>query len=308
MKVAILGGTGFVGNYLVDALLNHGHTPRLLVRDESTHKLPRSESCEWIVGDIDDDTGLRQLITDVDAVVYNIGILREFPAQGITFDKLQYNGVVRSADIAVEMGVKRFLHMSANGVDLAVTAYQRTKAAAEAYLKTLDLDWTIFRPSVIFGNPRDRVEFASMLKQQIIDSPLPAPLFYDGLLPYNAGSFKLSPVHVENVTDAMVATLDRNETYGKTYTLGGPRDLSWKEILSIIAEAVGKSKWMLPVPALAPSLAASLFDRFSWFPISQDQIRMLLVGNQCSGEELFSLCDIAPIPFDTASLDYLGQK
>ena len=308
MKVAILGGTGFVGNYLVDALLKNGHTPRLLIRPESSHQQTRSTNCEWITGDVEDVSAIQELIEGVDAVIYNIGILREFPTKGITFEKLQYQGVVHAADIAMERGVKRFLLMSANGVELALTPYQRTKAAAEFYLKSLDLDWTVFRPSVIFGDPLNCVEFASMLKRDIIDSPLPAPLFFDGLLPQKAGSFELTPVHVENVADAMIATLEMSETYGKCYTLGGPYDMSWKEILHTIADTVGKSKLMLPVPAMAPSLAASLFDRYAWFPISRDQIRMLLVGNQCCGDELFTLCDITPTPFEPAHLSYLNEK
>jgi NADH dehydrogenase len=254
---------------------------------------------------LSDNTALHRLLEDTDAVIYNIGILREFPAQGISFTELQLNGVKRVAAIAQARGVRRFIHMSANGVEQSLTSYQRTKLAAEAHLQELDLDWTIFRPSVIFGDPRGRFEFASMLKQQIIDPPLPIPLFHKGLLPHDAGGFALSPVHVEDVAAAFIGALDRAEALHKTYTLGGPQDLTWKQVMKILCEVSGRTKPMLPVPAAAPGFAASLLDRFPWFPISRDQIRMLLAGNTCRGDAIFDLLGIEPKSFDPEHLAYL---
>ena len=307
MKVALLGGTGFVGSYLIDALCKSGHTPRLLVRPCSERKLPRDSSLEWTAGDITDTTALHKLLEAVDAVIYNIGILREFPERGISFRELQYSGVRRVAEIALAQGVRRFIHMSANGVEQSLTPYQRTKLAAEAHLQDLELDWTIFRPSVIFGNPRGRFEFASMLKQQLIDSPLPIPLFHEGLLPRHAGGFALSPVHVEDVAAAFVGALDNPLTLHQTYTLGGPEDLTWRQIMSILCRVSGRAKLMLPVPAAAPGLAASLLERFPWFPISRDQIRMLLAGNTCRGDAIFELLGIAPRSFSPEHLGYLTE-
>ncbi|MES9980771.1 MAG: NAD(P)H-binding protein, partial [Candidatus Thiodiazotropha sp. 6PLUC5] len=290
MKVAILGGTGFVGQYLVDALVRQGDTPRVLIRHIPKQMPMAGDQVEWFAGNIEDNNSIRMLLKDVDAVIYNIGILRAFPEQGITFEKLQYRGVVKTAALAREMGIKRFILMSANGIDHKLTPYQKTKVAAEENLKHSQLDWTIFRPSVIFGNPRGRQEFASMLKKEIIDPPLPAPLFYEGLIPHEPGGFKLSPVHVEDVAQAFAKSLTKQETIGKTYTLGGPEDLSWRTILRLIAQANSKEKLMLPVPTFAPSMVAMLLDRYSWFPISRDQIRMLTKGNICRGDEIYKLC------------------
>jgi NADH dehydrogenase len=263
---------------------------------------------ELTPGDVDDTTALHRLLEDTDAVIYNIGILREYPAQGISFADLQFNGVKRVAEVAQAQGVRRFIHMSANGVEQSLTPYQRTKLAAEAHLKGLDMDWTIFRPSVVFGDPRGRFEFASMLKQQIIDPPLPIPLFHKGLLPQDAGGFALSPVHVEDVAAAFAGALDNPATLHQTFPLGGPQDLTWKQIMGILCEVSGKSKPMLPVPAAAPGFAASILDRFPWFPISRDQIRMLLAGNTCRGDAIFDLLGIQPRPFDPAHLDYLTGR
>jgi len=104
------------------------------------------------------------------------------------------------------------------------------------------------------------MEFASQLAHDIIDSPLPAPLFFNGLLPTGAGKFRMSPVHVENVAQAFVNSLYNDATSGMVYRLGGEDSLTWREILSRTASATGKRKLMLPVPACGVSVAASLLD------------------------------------------------
>jgi NADH dehydrogenase len=305
MRVAIIGGTGFVGSYITDELLEAGHVPVLLVRPGSEHRVTDQERCERVTGDLEAEEALRRLLEGSDAVIYNVGILREFPQRGITFDRLQRTGAVRVIDMALKEGPRRFLLMSANGTRADGTPYQRSKFAAEEHLTSSDLDWTVFRPSVIFGDPRGRSEFASQLKAQIIDPPLPAPLFFSGLDPRQAGEFALSPVHVQDVASAFVGSLERRETFGRSYTLGGPQDLSWKEILSVIAESAGTHKLMLPAPAWIPQLTAGFLEGFSWFPVTRDQIRMLLEGNTCSGDEIFGLLGIEPHPFTPETLTYL---
>lgn len=304
MKVAVFGGTGFVGSYLVDALVAAGHHPVVLVREGSEHRLNQAEHCTLVTGDLDSEAAIEATLDGADAAIYNIGILREFPRRGITFNKLQYQAPLRVIDAAVAAGVKRFLLMSANGIKELGTAYQQTKYRTEQYLMETTLDWTIFRPSVIFGDPRGRMEFATQLARDIIDSPLPAPLFFDGLLPTGAGQFRMSPVHVENVAQAFVNSLDNDAAIGMLYRLGGEDSLTWQEILTRIASAKGKHKLMLPVPAIGVSMAASMLDRFEAFPITQDQITMLLEGNICPADDLVKL-DVAPIAFNAETLAYL---
>ncbi len=305
MRVAVIGGTGFVGSYLIEALAACGHQPRLLVRPAGGSRAPGVPADQLVEGSVGDDPALHELLAPADAVIYNLGILREFPQHGITFEKLQFRGAARVAEIALELGIPRFLLMSANGIDRAATAYQRSKLAAEDFVKNCSFDWTIFRPSVIFGDPRGRNEFASQLKSQIIDPPLPAPLFYDGILPRNPGGFCLSPVHVRDVASAIARSLEDTRTFHRTFTLGGPGTLTWKQILQTIAEACGKTKLMLPAPLFAPQIAAAICERFPWFPVTRDQLTMLLEGNTCSGSALFDMLDIQPIPFDAPHLAYL---
>jgi NADH dehydrogenase len=305
MKVSVIGGTGFVGTHLVDRLIAAEHTARLLVRPGKTRD-PWPAGCELVPGAVSDPAALADCLAGCDAVIYLIGILREDPARGVTFEALQHQGVIDTIAAARAAGVRRFVLMSANGVKADGTPYQRTKYQAEQALMASGLDWTIFRPSVIFGEPRGHMEFCTQLKRDIIDSPMPAPLFYPGLLPFNAGAFELAPVAVEDVAAAFCESLTRPETIGQAYDLCGPLAVSWREILTTIAAASGKTKLMLPAPALAVKTVAAAFDRFSWFPITRDQIAMLLEGNVCTGDNGFERLGMVPARFDREALAYLS--
>jgi NADH dehydrogenase len=307
MRVAIFGGTGFVGSYLIDAMVEAGITPVVLVRPGHEHRLRHPDQCRVVSGDIGDQTAIASAIDGADVIIYNIGILREAPGRDITFGELQDRAARRVIDNARRAGVQRFLLMSANGVDAETTEYQITKRRAEIHLEASGLDWTIFRPSVVFGDPRGRMEFATQLKQDIIESLIPAPLFFDGFDPRRAGTFEMSPVHVHDVADAFVAALRTPSTIGQTLHLGGPEPVSWQAILKTIAAASGKKRPMIPVPAIGVRMAATLLDRWERFPVTGEQIQMLLQGNVCPPDDLVRL-GIEPTPFSVDSLQYLATS
>ena len=194
--------------------------------------------------------------------------------------------------------------MSANGVKPSGTGYQETKYKAEVYLKANIRDWTIIRPSLVFGDSKGKMEFCSQLKKDMLSLPFPAPAFFGGLNFLNAGNFKMSPIHVKDVAKIFVKCIENGHAFKKTYELGG-EDYSWKEIIKTIAKAYGKNKMLIPAPALFIYLVAALFDRFDWFPISRDQISMLLEGNTCDSDIIFKRYNITPIKFNTDNLEYL---
>ena len=198
--------------------------------------------------------------------------------------------------------------MSANGVKVDGTGYQRTKYLAEEYLKFSNLDWTIFRPSLIFGDPRGggRPEFCSQLKKDMLSLPFPAPNFHPGLNPMNAGKFAMSPIHINNVAEFFVKSIELKESIKKIYSLGGEA-YYWKDIITTIAKSYGKKKWTVPAPAIGVQILATFLGRFSWFPITKDQITMLLEGNVCDSKEFYDLFQIEQIPFNTETLSYLNK-
>ena len=307
MRVALFGGTGFVGSYIIDQLVESGHLPRILVRSNSHNKIISPDRCEIVEGNIANTDDIMNALEKADAVIYTIGIIREFPRQGITYEKLHFEGAVKCMDAAAEKGIKRFILMSANGVCPDGTGYQKTKWMSEQYLKNTSLNWTIFRPSLIFGDPRghDRPEFCTQLKKDLINLPIPAPLFHEGLIPFNAGSFSMSPIHIKDVANIFVSSIEQENHYGKTIELGGAKEIIWKDIIQIISNAYGKKKWAVPAPLIAVKTVAAMLDRFSWFPVTRDQLTMLVEGNACNSTKFFSENDIKPRSFDIENLSYL---
>lgn len=303
MRVALFGGTGFVGSYLVDALVERGHTPVLMVRPGSGDRLRQAEACESVEGEIGDERAVRRTLANCDAAIYNIGILREEP--GASFMELQYEGAKRAMDAAMEEDVGRFLLMSANGVKANGTPYQESKYLAERYLAQTELAYTIFRPSVVFGDPRGRMEFCTQLKEQMIAPPFPAPAFHEGIKPPEE-YFRMAPVAVEDVAAIFTGSLENADTHGRTLILCGPEDYQWPEIVRIIGRAIGKDKRVVPVPAGLVMAVAVLLDRFSFFPITRDQLTMLLEGNTGDSSAVYEELGIRPTTFDEESLAYLS--
>ena len=306
MKVALFGGTGFVGSYITRELVREGFTPKVLVQSGSLSKI--NSPCEVVKGDIQNKNAILETMQGAEAVIYTIGIIREFPKKGVTFKELHLNGLKRCLELALKIGVKRFILMSANGVRPDGTAYQRTKWQADEALKESGLNWTIFRPSLIFGDPggEGRPEFCTQIRDDMLSLPFPAPLFYNGLLPFNAGSFSMSPIHVKNVAEFFVKSIKLKVCEKNIFDLGGPEALTWKEIIHQIALASGKRTWKIPAPVAVIKIAASILDRFKWFPVTRDQLTMLMEGNTVS-TNYFDDFSINPRIFSMENLEYLKE-
>ena len=306
MRVAIIGGTGFVGSYIVDELLEQGHEISMLVREGSEHKVRHSESTRIVAGSIESSRDIADVVAGCDAVIYCVGILREFPSKRITFEATQFDGVANTVEAALQNGVQRFVLMSANGVKIPGTRYQETKKRAEDLVLASSLDATVLRPSVIFGDPRGQMEFATQIYQDMVKPPIPAIGFFSGLKPAS-GAVLMSPVHVEDVARAFVNALTNPSTVGETYNLGGPEIVSWTEMIRRVAAATDRKKWVIPFPIGAMKIAATLFDWLPFFPVTRDQLIMLAEGNTASPETIESLTGNAPVAFLPERLMYLAS-
>lgn len=307
MRVAVVGATGFVGSYVVDLLLEQGHEVNQLVRPGSEHKARHADSTRIVFGSIDSTSNLNELVAGCDAVIYSVGILRESPRKGVTFENTQFDGVARTLDAAVANDVGRFLLLSANGVKNSGTRYQETKKRAEELVLASNLDATIFRPSVIFGDPRGRMEFATQLFRDMVQKPIPAVNFFKGWIP-GRGDILMSPVHVSDVAGTVVGALSNPQTTGRTYELGGPETLSWSAMIRRIAETTGRKKWLIPMPIGLMKIAATFFDFLPFFPVTRDQLTMLQEDNTVNSEAVGSLTGTEPVAFSIEQLDYLNAN
>lgn len=196
--------------------------------------------------------------------------------------------------------------MSANGVRRPGTPYQETKYRAEEFARHSGMDVTIFRPSVIFGDPRGTYEIATQLHREMVAPPLPGVGFQNGWNS-DSGEIRMSPVHVEDVARAFVEALEDPATIGKTYNLGGPETLAWSTMIERVADATGRRKTIVPMPIGVMRIGATLLDWIPVFPVTRDQLTMLSEGNEVDTDDIRDLTGRDPTAFDTDALAYLRQ-
>lgn len=294
MKVFITGGTGFVGSHLRKELLSRGHTLRLLVHGRNP-VLEQGE--EAVQGNVADAGTFREAAQGCGAVINLVGIIREFPDKGVTFQKLHVEATRNALAAAEEAGIKRYLQMSANGTRPgAVAGYHRTKWEAEELVRGSGLDWTIFRPSLIFG-PEDA--FVNMLAGYVRSFPA-VPVIGDGL-------YRMQPISADDVARCFVAALDMPETIGQAYALCGADSLTYLELLQTIGRAVGKEHvTTIRQPLGLMKLIVPFMQTFDSFPLTMDQLTMLTEGNVCDGnwQNTFGF---EPVRFETGIRAYLAN-
>lgn len=271
MEIFVTGATGFVGRELVHHLLQQGHTVRALVR---TAEAALPERVETVLGDATEYHRLAGAAEGCEAIINLIGIIREFPRRGITFEKLHTETTRNLVRLAHDCHIRRFVQMSANGTrDQAHSAYHQSKRAAELLVIESDLDWTIFRPSLIYG-PRD--QFVNMLAQQIKMLPV-VPVLGDG-------SYRMQPVFVKEVVHSFASCLERPECLRQVYHCCGTRTLSYDELLDEIGRALDKKtpvrKFHQPLALMRPLI--KVLQHLPWFPVTSEQLIMLLEENICS--------------------------
>lgn len=205
------------------------------------------------------------------AAIHLVGIIREVPSSGVTFDRVHRQFTARVIECCHRLGIPRLVHMSALGArPNAATSYHRSKWAAEELVRASGLRWTIFRPSLIFG-PGDGFEQSIvpvMRKMPVF------PVFGDGLP-------KMQPVAVEEVARCFVAALDRDACESQVYEVGGPEALAYNEVLARMARALGLRRRFVHLPLGLSRFLVAVTERLPGAPITRDQLTMLFEGSTC---------------------------
>jgi len=287
LKLLVTGGTGFVGTHLVNALVRRGHEVAVLARRADHARNRYNRPVEPRRGDVLDAASLPAAIAGRDAVIHLVGIIHEKGNQ--TFDRMHREAVENVVAAMSASGVRRLLHMSAVGAaEDSPSEYGRTKAAGERVVRQSGLDWTIFRPSIVFG-PGDG--FVSLLAPIVDKNPVFIPVI-------GKGRTRFQPVSVYDVARVFGDALENPNTVGKTFELGGPDIFTLDEIYREIATVLGKRrKPLLHFPIWWGWFLARTFEslaRRGWIdapPLTRDQLKSLSRDNVADVAETLAVFD-----------------
>jgi len=301
-RVFVTGGTGFVGSAIIEELASRNHTVHALVRS-GTLRAGGANVTE-IPGDLLDAASLDKGLEGCSAVIHLVGIIMEKRSRGITFERIHFEGTRSIVDAVRRAGVKRYIHMSALGSRPdAISDYHKTKFRAEEYIRASRLDYTIFRPSLIHGPHGEFMQMEAKWARKKAPPFLFMPYFGAGLLG-RSGAGMLQPVYVKDVARAFVDALEKSNTIGEIYPLGGSQTVTWPELHRISAQAiVGHKRWIMPIPAWYARLVATIAPG-ALLPFNRDQVIMSQEPNTCDLAKFEDAFGWSPAPFEETLKNY----
>ncbi|MGI8607535.1 MAG: SDR family oxidoreductase [Gaiellaceae bacterium] len=264
--ILVTGGTGFVGPKVVHALRAEDKAVRALVRDPSSSSARTLSAwgCELVRGDVTDPESLRRATEGVDAIVHLIALIAGKPEE---FERVMSQGTRELVAVAKEVGVSRFVLMSALGTteeSKDLVPYYRSKWDMEQTIKGSGIEHVIFRPSFVFGKDGGVLP---IFMRQVRYSPV-TPVA-------GSGTRRLQPIWVDDVAAFFARSLSTEDAANKTFDLGGPDQVTWNELYDRLRRILGKRRATLHVPMGVMRAGATLAEKLPRPPVTRDQLTML---------------------------------
>lgn len=274
--VTVFGASGFVGRHVVRALAKEGYRIRAVTRKPNLanflYPAGHVGQIQILKGNVNREGDVAKAVEGAAAVVNCTGVLFGHGRQGL--ESINADAAGRIARAAQAAGVTALVHLSALGADTeSDSSYARSKGLGERAAREAFPRVTILRPSIVFG-PEDNFfnRFAGMARN------LPVLPLIGG------GQTKFQPVYVADLAQAVVKTITDPRTAGRTYQLGGPDVLSFRELLGFILKETGRKRILLPLPFFLASIKAFFLQLPSFvLPITPlltvDQVKLLKSDN-----------------------------
>jgi NADH dehydrogenase len=275
MKVLVAGGTGFVGRAIVHALRARELDVRVLARgsDEDASHFA-SLGVELQRGDLTRPETLGPAVEGCTHVVNLVAILKGSPSD---FRRVMIEGNAALLAAARESGVERYVLMSALGTTERtkdLVPYFGAKWAMERAAESSGLEYTIVRPSFVFGRGGALPTFVRQVKL----SPV--------VMVLGPGTQRIQPIWLEDVAQFYATIVDDPRAAGRIWEIGGPDIVTWNELYLTIAKVLGKRRRLIHVPFAAARAGARLTQWAPGAPVTVDQIAMIEAGdNVCSNTD-----------------------
>ena len=286
-RALVLGGTGFVGNHLLQQLSRAGWACTVPTRSRARHlSTGLIPGVELVEADVYSVERLTALAFGADAVVNLVGILNEPGSGGKGFDKAHVQLTRTAIEACRAAGVSRLIQMSALNAGKGRSHYLRTRGAAEALVEDSGLCWSILQPSVIFG-PGDGLfcRFSGLLDL------MPA-------MGLPCAGTRFAPVSVNDVAAAMVKLLADPSLAKRRFTLCGPEVWTLGEIVRYTARQRGQRRLIVPLPGFVSRLVAMFMDFVPGKPFSTDNYLSAQLDSVCSGGDGLRELGIVPTPVE----------
>ncbi len=290
MRVTVFGGSGFIGRHLVRRLARAGATVTVAVRypEGAQFLKPMGDVGQVtpVYANIRKPATVARAVEGADAVVNLVGVLHQGDQN---FAAIHAAGARAVAQAAAAAGITNLVQMSALGAsDTSEASYARTKFAGEAAVREAVPTAVILRPSVVFG-PEDNFlnRFGAMAR---IAPALPL---------VGGGETRFQPVYVGDVADAIVAAISREDAAGRTFELGGPRVMRFREILEFVVGATGRFALLLPIPFGIAKVMGAFLQFLPSPPLTLDHVRLLqddnVVADDADGFAALGIAELEPI-------------
>lgn len=290
MRVFITGATGFVGPAVANAIVDAGHELRVLERKPGSW-MEAGIRCQAVVqGDVTDPDSLRAAVQDVDVVVHLVAI-RQGRAED--FERVMVGGARNLLAAAREAGVRRFVLMSALGTSEEtkdLVPYYNAKWTMEQDTKASGLEYTIFRPSFVFG--RDGGILPTFKKLARL-----APV--TGII--GSGEQKIQPIWIDDVGAYFAAAIDKSEAADRMFEVGGPDVVSWNQFWARLRSVLGvRRRPTMHLPIGLMKIPATVTERLPGnIPLTRDLLTMLEAGdNVVSNDEAVRAFQLPLVPLD----------
>jgi NADH dehydrogenase len=292
--IYITGGSGFLGSHIVKRLIDDGREVRVLVRNrERAQKEGRLAGLpiDWVDGDVTKPATLPEGLIGVSQIIHTAAIAIE--KGQTTYEKVNYQGTVNLVDAARQAGIRRFVNISQLGANPDLPyRFLASKGRAQAYVAQSELEWTAFRPSVIWG-PED--EFANIFARLIPITPIIFPII-------GGEEARFQPVWVGDVAAAAIASLDDPTTIGQQFELGGPEVITLEQIERRVMKAINARRIMIRFPMSVLRLAVKVMEAtLPNPPVTSSLLELLQVENVTSRNALARFVD-SPRRFDPQHL------
>jgi uncharacterized protein YbjT (DUF2867 family) len=298
--IVVSGASGYVGSHIVSRLAREGQHVRGMVHNVQRAKNEgrlQGLSIDWVQADVTEPQSLERAFEGATAIIHTVAIAIE--KGGRDYETINYQGTVNVVEAARQTGVRRFINISQLGAspDLPYR-FLASKGRAQVYVADSDLEWTAFRPAVIWG-PED--EFANTFARLVPLTPFIFPIVGDE----NA---RFQPVWVEDVVACVVKSLDNPQTHHQEFELGGPEVLILEEIERRTLKAIDARRRMVHLPMPILSLAVTLMEKLLPAPpVTRSLLELLQVSNVTSENAIEKFVD-QPRPFTVENIaPYMRQ-